>query len=237
METTENNTIETTRKVLEEYKLDGPVPEDQRNYFYINRRKSFINVLKLNGTYSLWKGLGSYVFFGCTRFGLQLSMFQSGVIMVIAGAISAAAISTGGYFAVKKLLLNAPEEKPVQIEEAAAAAPAAPVVSEKPETVKAKPKPFTLYLNIDGYGNIDNKTTANISKKVKRHFIKNGISINKKYIVSGEVKAIEGNYYAKIRVFSNKVKQVYFKRDKFKNIDDLQDFFIRESIKIAEKVQ
>ncbi|MCP4131875.1 MAG: hypothetical protein GY754_12920 [bacterium] len=233
METT-NREIEALKKLLDQCRLAAPVPEEHKKHIRKNRRKSFIALTKLTGKYSLWENALSYVFFGCTRFGLQLTALQSGVILVIGSIVTAAGISTGGYFVAKKIFLAVPEEKPVQVEQVVNVAPVKPVI---PVKAKPRPKPFTLNLNIDGYGNIDKKTTAKITKKVKLHFAKNGITIDKKYIVAGEVSAVEGNYYAKIRAFSNEVKQVHFKRNKFKNVDDLQGFFIKESRKIAEKVK
>ncbi len=234
MENTDKE-IQTIKDLMDQCKFAAPLPEEHKRHIHKNRRKSFIALTKLTGKYSLWENALSHIFFGCTRFGLQLTALQSGVILVIGSIVTAAGISTGGYYAVKRFILDTPEEKPVQVEQVNAA-PVTPVIQDKPKPVKAKPK-FTLNLNIDGSGNIDKKTTANISRKVKQHFRQNGISIDKKYIVSGKVSKIEGSYYAKIRAFSNEIKQVHFKRDKFKSLDDLQRFFIRESRKIAEKVK
>ncbi|MCP4136463.1 MAG: hypothetical protein GY754_36175 [bacterium] len=224
--------ITTIRKVLEKCGLAYPVPESYKEYIRKNRRRFYIKLIKRTGHYTLWEGLTSYIYFGCTRFGLQLTSLQSSVAFIAASAMAVAVISTGGYFAVKIFVFDPVEIKPVQVEKTVNAAPVKETVKAKP-----RPKPFTLNLLIEGFGNIDKKTTTSISQKVKRYFIKNGISINKKYIVSGEIKAIEGNYYAKIRAFNNKAEQVHFKRETIKSLNDLEDFFIKESKKIAHKIK
>ncbi len=230
METTEN--IEMTRNVLRKFSLDGPIPEEQRKYIRKNRRRSFISLIKLSGKYSLWKHAGSYAFFGCTRFGLQLTMLQSGVIFVAVSVLTAAVISTGGYLSIKHFVLDPVEENPVQVEEEVVnAVPIAPV---KPLIKKdVKPK-FTLNLVVEGYS-VDQQLTKSIEKRIKNYFIKNGITIAPQYLVSGEISYDEVYFITIKATIPEDGSMVYFKRKSVEKKDNIYPLFIESMNDIYHK--
>ncbi|MCP4132767.1 MAG: hypothetical protein GY754_17510 [bacterium] len=231
-----DNKKDTLDELNELFEKTGLVSEVSRSHMRAirkNKRKSYLNLLKQAGEYTIWEGITSYVYFGFTRFGFQLSTLQSSIIIIAASVTAAAAISVGGYLVVSNFISNTPVEKTVLPVENV---PAAPANTGSPETVKIKPK-FTLNLEIGGV-NIDKKIIPGIVKKIDLYFKNNNLSIDKKYFLSGEIIFDEGVFAVKMTAFDyNSEEKIFLKNKELNNANELYPFFLNMSKKIAEQVR
>ncbi|MCP4138394.1 MAG: hypothetical protein GY754_45955 [bacterium] len=227
-----NINIETMKKVLEKFRFSKPVPDELKKISWKDSRKKEIEILKEAGKYRPVYGAFLFVFYLTANFGFRLTVPQSAVVLVFTSVLALGSVSSGTYAVVQYFSKVDPVIEKPALEKAVNTAPVIPV---KPKPVKANP--FTLNIAIKGIG-VENTIPAKITAKLKGHFANNNISINKKFVVKGEIAFLEGDYYGKIAVFDRKtVKQVFLKRKTVKSIDDLYLFFLSESKTFAQKMK
>ena len=99
-------------ELLDRYKFARPVPEDIRKDILASKKKNLVRVLKTVGAFSALYGLLLSLYFAVKKAGL----FVPAAKIVISG-ITAAAVSYGGYYAVKSLNPVKEPAKPAAKEE------------------------------------------------------------------------------------------------------------------------
>lgn len=130
-----NSAAEKIKKIIERFKLEEPVKEDDQHFARRRKRGLLLAILKSIGEYGLFYGLALRVFFAAKNIGVGLSMAQS-VAVTLATAAVVAASATGGV--VYYIKYHYPVKEVMQPEQKSALEPLAEVKKNETSSVQLK---------------------------------------------------------------------------------------------------
>jgi len=96
--------MELLQKVLEKYGFTAPLPPEVRKDIYKRKRKILVDILKKYGRYNPFIAGALAVFFFMKAVGFSLTLAQSAGVLILAGAIAAATVTSGVYYTVTRVL-------------------------------------------------------------------------------------------------------------------------------------
>ncbi|MCP4137978.1 MAG: hypothetical protein GY754_43850 [bacterium] len=235
------------QQVLEEYKLDAPLPGDVRKEMISSSAPVLKAVLKKHGKYGILVSMAVSVFFGIKRLGISLSLAKSSVVVSVAAAATAVTVVAGTTTGVVKIIIHEkasieqgviPEETIIQ--------PKTP--EEKPEPGPAVIKPSKKFENSIAIQSIelnspgeDAAVAGRVRNKIKRELVRlrgranilSSAASGSNMVLFGSIDKVDETYMLSVTV-SNKTtgKVVYATLEKSKTIDGLN----RACGKIAREI-
>jgi len=99
--------VQLIHQILNRYRFVEPVEDTVRAYLPLSRKRALKFCLKQTGDYSIWFGLVLFILFAARRFGFNVSLAASKVLLLISLAAVIAATSGGIVIATH------PQAKPV----------------------------------------------------------------------------------------------------------------------------
>ncbi|MCP4138465.1 MAG: hypothetical protein GY754_46335 [bacterium] len=99
--------MENLEALLDKYKFSNPLPEDEKEYSLVSKKRVYKRVLKSLGIYSFFSGIIVSIYFWLRKIGVGVSVFRGIMVFIIAGAVS---------LCVYLVLKDYPREKPAEPE-------------------------------------------------------------------------------------------------------------------------
>jgi hypothetical protein len=167
-----SDTVEKLKILLATYKISGPISPNQQDYIIKQRKSDLKDLLKKTGGYGSIFWLSVLMYEGLRKFGIQVTLVQSKILLGITATLIVSGSSAGVYTSAK-YIINVINRQHVKVEEKMIERKAEQINFNKKKSDQNKPLNEKKIENKSTYKDIEAKKTVEKNSKQEKDTNKN----------------------------------------------------------------